>query len=126
MKRRDPNSSWYGFSLGSNSQKPNSAPKKDKKKQGSSNFSPTQAKDRILTGETMELKNATTYIAKPDRVTIRNDKPYAAVHQFGLPAKVFGKKAFTMKARPFIGKSEVLEAKIYKEIQKGIQKIKEK
>lgn len=126
VKRRDPTSEWYGFSLGSNSQKPNAVDKKDKKKSGSSNFSPTRAKDKILSGETMELKNAIKYVVKADRVTISNDKPYAAVHQFGLPAKVFGKKTFTMKARPFIYRSEQLEAKIYKEIAKGIQKIKEK
>ena len=129
VKRRDPASAWYGFSAGSNGQNPNvearhASSKKDKTKIGKSNFSPTRAKDKVLTGETMELKNATDYIKKPDRVTVRNDKSYAAVHNFGGQAKIFGKKAFTMKARPFIYRSEVLNKKIHDMINKGIQKIK--
>jgi phage gpG-like protein len=48
---------------------------------------------------------------------------YAAVHQFGLGAKVFGKKAFTMTARPFMGKSKQLEEKIYAEINRDLDRI---
>ena len=129
VKRRNPASAWYGFSLGSNGQNPNAkkqnTTKKDKPKTGKSNFSPTRAKDKILTGETNDLKNATDYIKKSDRVTVRNDKPYAAVHNFGGQAKVFGKATFTMKARPFIYRSEVLNKKIHDKINKGIQKIKD-
>lgn len=131
IKRRDPSSAWYGFSLGSNGQNPNKKTKakpgeKDKRKPGNTNFSPTRAKDKILNGETMELKNSIKYVVKSDRVTVLSNKPYASVHQFGEPAKIFGRKSFTMKARPFIGKSEVMMNKIYTKIEKGIQKIKEK
>jgi phage gpG-like protein len=106
VKRRNPNSEWYGFSAG------------NKKR-----FSPTRASDKILTGETSELKNSIHYVVKPDRVTVRSDKPYASVHQFGEPAKVFGKKAFTMKARPFIGRSAVLENEIRNKIIREYKKI---
>lgn len=131
VKRRDPGSEWYGFSLGANSQNPNKKAKatpdeKSKKKPGKTNFSPTRAKDKILSGETMELKNATRYVKKTDRVTVLNDKPYAAVQNNGGKAMIFGKKAFTMKARPFIYRSEQLEKKIYDKIAKGIQNIKDK
>ena len=131
VERRKPTSEWYGFSLGANSQNPNKKAKsvpdeKSKKKQGKTNFSPTRAKDKILTGETSELKNATHYVKKADRVTVRNDKPYAAVQNNGGQAKIFGKTTFTMKARPFIYRSEQLEAKIYAKIAKGIQNIKDK
>ena len=134
VKRRDSTSEWYGFSLGANSQNPNKkalevkGTKKDKKtkKLGATNFSPTRAKDKILSGETMELKNAIHYVKKADRVTIRNDKPYASVHQFGETAKIFGKKSFTMKARPFIGRSAVLEANIRAKFVKELKNIIEK
>lgn len=109
VKRRDPNSEWYGFSA-------------TNKKQ----FSPTRANDKVLTGETNELKNSIHYVVKPDRITIRSDKPYASVHQFGEPAKIFGKKAFTMKPRPFIYRSAQLEKAIRDKIIREIQKITKK
>lgn len=139
VKRRDPLNEWYGFSLDANSQKPtketvkradsyrHATSKKDKsaKKRGNTNFSPTRAKDKILHGDSMELKNSIKYIKKTGRVTVSSDKPYASVHQFGEPANIFGRKSFTMIARPFIGKSEVLMYTIYSEIKKGIKKIQE-
>lgn len=88
VKRRDPSSPWYGFSYGSKN-----------------NFSASRTSDKILTGETRELQNSIDYVKKPGRVTVFSDKKYAAVHQFGLPAKIFGKKKFQMPARPFIGRS---------------------
>jgi len=106
VQRRNASSSWYGYSS-----------------VGKNHFSPTRASDKILTGETSELKNATTYIVKEDRVTVRNDKSYAAVHQFGLMAKIFGGMEFTMKARPFIGKSKVLGQNIQAKFQREIKKI---
>jgi phage gpG-like protein len=137
VERRKPESEWYGFSLGANSQNPNKKPvethggaskkgKGDKiKKIGNTNFSPTRTKDKVLTGETSELKNATHYVKKPDRVTVRNDKPYAAVQNNGGQAKIFGKTTFTMKARPFIYRSQVLEAKIQSKIVKELKNITE-
>jgi len=130
VKRRDPGSEWYGFSLGANTQNPNKKPVEahggapKNKKPGKTNFSPTRTKDKILTGETNELKNATKYVKKADRVTVLNDKPYAHVHNFGGQAYVFGKKAFNMKARPFIYPSSALNKTIHDKIKKEIEKIK--
>lgn len=120
VKRRDPESSWYGFSYGGKTPRPG-ANKKSKAK--STNFSSSRTQDKILNGETNELKNATDYIVKPDRVTVRNDKPYARVHNFGEMASVFGKKPFKMPARPFIYLSAVLNDKIRDKIKREITKI---
>lgn len=106
VKRRDPASPWYGFSLG------------NKK-----NFSQPRTTDKILTGETRELQNSIDYVKKADRVTVYSDKKYAAVHQFGLPAKIFGKKSFIMPARPFIGKSAVLIKNIRSKIVRSLDNI---
>lgn len=106
VKRRDPLSQWYGF-----------AP--DNKNR----FSPTRAADKILTGDSKELQNSITYVKKSDRVSVFTDKVYAAVHQFGLQAKVFGKKAFTMTARPFMGRSKKLEENIHAKIKRDLERI---
>lgn len=106
VKRRDPSSRWYGF-----------AP--DNK----GRFSTTRAVDKILTGHSKELQNSITYTKKTDRVSVYTDKVYAAVHQFGLQAKIFGRKAFTMTARPFMGKSKKLEENIYAKIKRDLERI---
>lgn len=106
VKRRDPASPWYGFSM-----------------ENKSRFSNTRALDKILTGDSKELQNSISYVKQTDRVTVYSDKEYAAVHQFGLTSKIFGKKSFTQTARPFIGKSEVLEQNIYAKIERELAKI---
>lgn len=131
VKRRDSTSDWYGFSLRSNSQNPNKkavevkGTKKDKKakKPGLTNFSPTRTKDKILTGDSNELQNSIEYIPEDRKFTILSDKPYASVHQFGGTAKIFGKKSFTMKARPFIGRSDVLIKKLHDKLTSDLMKI---
>jgi phage gpG-like protein len=110
VKRRDPNSEWYGF-------------KRENKKQ----FSPTRAVDKVLT-DSGHLRESITYEIMSDRVRIKSDSPYAAVHQYGGQAKIFGKKAFTMTARPFIYRSDVLTKRIWdvfeRMCKKEIDKIK--
>jgi phage gpG-like protein len=109
VKRRDPNSPWYGFSL-----------------ENKNRFSEKRTTDKILTGETGELKESITYTKTSGTVTIRSDKKYAAVHNFGRQAKIFGKKTFTMPKRQFIGKSGILIKKIkdktYNELIKILKK----
>ena len=106
VKRRDPASPWYGFSM------------ENKKR-----FSNTRALDKILTGDSKELQNSISYIRQADRVTVYSDKEYAAVHQYGLTSKIFGKKSFVMPRRPFIGRSEVLERSIYAKIERDLNSI---
>ena len=102
VERRKPDSPWYGHSG------------------QTGRFSPERTTASILTGETGELKAATRYKYIPGGVRISNEKPYAAVHQFGLPAKIYGKKSFTMPARPFIGKSKALVRKIEDKIKRQL------
>lgn len=127
VKRRNPESEWYGFSLGANSPKTEKTDENGKRikkdsKAKATNFSPTRTKDKVLTGETNELKNATDYFKKADRVTVRNDKPYARAHNFGEQSYVFGKKAFNQKARPFIYPSAVLNKAIYDKVAREMKK----
>lgn len=98
VKRRQPDSPWYGHSgqTGKYSQARTTAP--------------------ILSGETGHLANAFEYVPTERGVTIRNTATYAAVHQYGLPAKVYGKTPFRMPKRPFMGQSEKLSGEIREEI----------
>ena len=108
VERRNPQSPWYGFQPGNKN-----------------NFSPARAVANILTG-TGELGNAITSEIKPGVVTIKNDKEYAAVHNYGGEAKIFGKKSFQMKKRQFIGPSRQLLSKINKEISNRLKEILQK
>jgi phage gpG-like protein len=109
VERRKPESSWYGFSAGAKR-----------------NFSAAQATAKILSGETGELKEAITYRKDPGMVTVSNEKPYAAVHNYGLPAKIFGKKEFVMPKRTFMEHSDELQANIDEKIQREMTDILKK
>lgn len=102
VKRRDPNSEWHGHSG------------------QTGKFSTARTTAKILTGETNELQNAFSYTHTDNGVKVINDKPYAGVHQFGLMAKIYGKKAFTMLKRPFVGRSKVMIQKINSELKERI------
>jgi len=105
VQRRNPESPWYGHS-GQTGRK-----------------SSSRATAKILDGETGELKNATTWDQRGKSVFIINDKPYAKVHNEGLPAKIYGKKEFTMTKRQFIGVTERLSERINEKIERDITRI---
>ena len=105
VKRRDPNSPWYGHS-GQTGKKSNS-----------------RKSAKILSGETGELKNAITWRNEGNRVIISNDKPYAKVHNEGGTAKIYGKKSFTMPRRQFIGATPKLIDNIIDKINRDLTKI---
>ena len=105
VKRRDSASPWYGHSG------------------DTGKFSQARTVAKILAGETGELKDSLRYFIIPDGVKIVNATVYAGVHQFGLNAKVYGKHAFKMLARPFIGKSEVLKSNLEKTLVDNIKQI---
>lgn len=105
VKRRDPNSKWYGHS-------------------GQTGMVSEAAKTRkILTGETHELRESISYVHIDRGVKVSNATPYAAVHQFGRMAKIYGKKEFTMTPRPFMGKSVLMVGKINDKIKREIKNI---
>jgi len=109
VKRRDPESPWYGFVSN----------KKGKR------FSQARTTARILTSSN-ELGNAITYKKHPGLVVVSNDKKYAYTHNYGGTAKIFGKKGFKMPQRKFMGKSVVLvqniDAKVVREMIKILRK----
>jgi phage gpG-like protein len=107
VKRRDPDSEWYGHSG------------------QTGKFSAARTSAKILTGETGELKESTYYTKTEKGVRVYNEKPYARVHNFGGMAKVYGKKAFQMIARPFIGPSATMMTNIRTEIKTRIKSILE-
>lgn len=105
VERRKPESPWFGHSGQMRK------------------FSLERTSAPILSGETGLLKSSIRYTYLPDGVRISNSAPYAAVHQYGLPAKIYGKKQFTMTPRPFIGKSKVLKRNIEDKIKREILEI---
>lgn len=105
VERRKTDSDWYGHSG------------------QTGKFSAARTTAKILTGETNELQNAFSYKHTETGVRVINDKAYAAVHQFGLQAYIYGKKAFTMLKRPFVGRSRVMVKKINTELKSRIIEI---
>lgn len=101
VERRKPQSDWYGHSPAL----------------GGSKFSAARSTAKILTGETNELQNAFSYVHTDAGVKVINDKPYAAVHQYGKMAYIYGKKAFKMIARPFVGRSKLMIRNIQEELK---------
>lgn len=99
VKRRDKNSPWYGHSG------------------QTGKFSNSRTTSPILTGETLELSNATTYRKTERGVRVSNEKPYASVHNYGGRAKIYGKKEFQMPQRRFIGRSAVMVQNIKSKIK---------
>lgn len=106
VKRRDPESPWYGFEPAN--------------KKG---FSSTRANDPILK-DTTELVEAIDYDPRGNgEVAIINDKPYAQVHNEGGLAYVFGKKPFEMEKRQFIGHSAELDEKELEMMKEELEQI---
>lgn len=105
VERRKANSAWYGHSG------------------QTGKFSQARITAKILTGETNELQNAFSYVHTEAGVKVINDKPYAAVHQYGKMARIYGKKAFKMPTRRFVGRSKVMVRKIKAELKSRLTEI---
>lgn len=103
--RRDPDSPWYGHSG------------------QTGKFSQARTSAKILTGETGELRDGIYFEHTDSGVRITSSTAYGRVHQYGLPAKIYGKKVFQMPARPFMGKSKVMVGNIKSKIKREFIKI---
>lgn len=128
VSRRDPNSGWYGHDgFSENQGKANKKRNKDRAKEGQpaliGRFSQARATDKILTGHTRELREGISYVTTENGARITSSTPYGRVHQFGMPAKIYGKGTFQMPKRPFMGKSVVLKANIEDKIKRELTKI---
>ncbi|GAB6012757.1 phage virion morphogenesis protein [Viscerimonas tarda] len=109
VKRRDPSSKWFGHSSEKNAE--------------GKRFSSAATTRSVLTGETGLLGDSFSYQRTENGVKIINNTPYARVHQFGLPAKIYGKKAFQMPARPFMKATPELNRRINEKIVRELKKI---
>ncbi len=121
VARRDPASPWYGHN-GFSTEKPAKKIKKgDTELVG--NFSQARTTAKILTGGTSRLREGLFYKYIDTGVRITSPTGYGRVHQFGLPAKIYGKATFQMTPRPFMGRSVLLTKNIKKEINDEFIKI---
>lgn len=105
VKRRNPNSEWYGGGKGKQ-------------------FDQARTTAKILV-DSNSLYYAIKHEATATGTRVFNMMPYGRVHNFGGMAKIYGKKSFQMLARPFIGPSREAVRKINAEIQVRINEIKE-
>lgn len=130
-KRTESSSKWYGFQYGARTQPPNSHPRragakkpyKARKANPITNFSPAATKRRTLSGATGDLQQSIQYRVETAKAVIFSDLPYAAVHNEGGQASVFGRKSFRMPRRQFIGHSQRLIDNLTNMMIKDINKI---
>lgn len=133
VKRRDPTSPWYGFQAGATSIPPNNHPKRAKakkpykqRKEGAmTNYQPGATKRKILTGTNQNLMKSIDWKKSDDGkgVIVEAKTPYAEIQNEGGEIKVFGKATAEIKARKFMGDSQVLKDKLTKKIVADIQNI---
>ncbi len=131
-KRTDSSSVWYGFQYGAKTPPPDNHPRrkgakkpyKARKPGAITNYSPAATKRKTLIGLTGDLKESLEYrIINKNLVVIESDVPYAKVHNEGGNIKIFGKKTAKVPQRKFLGKSQALENKLKKMIQRDINRI---
>ena len=122
VKRRDPQSPWYGFEYKAEKRLPGSR-KKPGKKAPRLNFSQTATVRKILSGKRMELYNSLRYHLQPGQAIIASDKPYAQIQNEGGTIKIFGKHPVKLEARPFMGHSVELDRKVERQIRNRITEI---
>jgi len=123
VKRRDPNSPWYGFELGGTAPRPGDKKSKKGETKKITNFKKVNTESKILMPEGAQLYASLKSSNSDARFTIYSDRPHASVHNFGEKAKIFGKKSFTMPKRQFIGDSQVLREKLRRQYLDDLMKI---
>lgn len=130
VKRRDPNSGWYGFEY-KGEKRTSYKFKRDKatgktvkdKKQKKLNFSPTATQRPVLLSKRGELMRSIDAHPGNGEVIVTSDKPYAAIHNEGGTIKVFGKHPVKLPKRQFIGESRELDEKIINLAEQEIDRI---
>lgn len=106
VKRRMPNSPWYGFQYKGERRSPKERKKKGQKRK--LNYSLKYTKYDILRITSNLYRSVTSFEVSPERVEIGSDLPYAIVHNDGGFIKVFGKAQVKLPKRQFIGESKEL------------------
>ncbi len=120
VKRRDPDSGWYGFQY-------KGEKKGDKKGKQKYNFSTAATSRGVLIGPGAALMNSIQVReASSSRVVIASDLPYSDVQNEGGTIKVFGKATAELPARQFMGESKKLMEDFEKELFKRLDTIFDK
>lgn len=84
------------------------------------NFEP----DRATLTKTGDLKRSIRVIKKTLKsVTVGSDKPYAEIHNDGLMGKAWGRHAFKMPKRQFIGPSRQLSYRLERILKRRIKRV---
>ncbi len=128
VKRRDPDSKWYGFNYKGEQRTSvriahnRNGTTRRAKRQKKLNYSSAATKRKILSGTSKDLYNSIRFTYARN-VVIRSDKPYAKVQNEGGEIKVFGKASAKLPSRRFIGRSRVLINKCNSSITTRINKI---
>lgn len=116
VKRRDPNSKWYGFEYHGDT-------RANMGKKGRLNYSPTATQRDVLTSKRNYLMSSLKAEPQQGKAVISTDAPHAEIHNEGGTFKVFGKHSATMPKRQFVGPSKELDDKVEKMIIDTIDKI---
>lgn len=106
VKRRMPNSPWYGFQY--KGERRSDKEKKRKGKKRKLNYSAKYTKYPILRVTSNLYRSVRSFEESPQRVEIGSDLPYAQVQNDGGYIKVFGKARVKLPKRQFIGESQEL------------------
>lgn len=86
-------------------------------------FNPFDDGHKIL-NKSGALKASIRVISKTrDSITLGSDLPYAKIHNEGGSAMAYGKYAFEMPKRQFMGDSSILERNLLLKLDSGIQQI---
>ena len=81
------------------------------------------AKSRGILVGSGALRDSIRYEASAHRVRIVSNKVYAAVHNEGLSAKIYGKTSFQMPKRQFMGNSTLILNRIERKLDKELRKL---
>ena len=106
VKRRMPNSPWYGFQY--KGERRSDKEKKRKGKKRKLNYSAKYTKYPILRVTSNLYRSVRSFEESPERVEIGSDLPYAQVQNDGGYIKVFGKARVKLPKRQFVGESKEL------------------
>ncbi|MGE0636003.1 MAG: hypothetical protein AB7G44_03440 [Bacteroidia bacterium] len=117
VKRREPDSEWYGFKLGNKARRPG---RKARKPDGKGNFSKAATTQDILQ-PTGKMRDSTFVKSASFReVIIANSAKQAALMNRGGRFRIFNKTAATMPKRQFMGKSTRLMGKVKQFVREEI------
>lgn len=135
VKRREKDSTWYGFDRHGKQEPPANHPKfrkrknpdkpyKRRKESPITGYSKVATETPILSSQDSNLERSLKYkIIGPTTIRVYSDVPYADVHNEGKEISVFGRKRTKVPKRQFLGLPPNQKKKIEKIILADIAKI---